>query len=120
MSTAKITSKGQITIPKEVRTRLGVASGDRVEFVEINEGVFQIVAATQDVKLLKGIVPKPEKPVTVEEPESGYIGNGRISCLELIPMSRFDTLFKTMKSNCPSSALHQQCHSLGYAPVAAP
>lgn len=30
---AKITSKGQITIPLEVRNRLGVAHGDSVEFV---------------------------------------------------------------------------------------
>lgn len=76
MSTAKITSKGQITIPKEVRARLGVVSGDRVEFVEIKEGVFQIVAATQDVKLLKGIVPKPKKPVTVEEMNQAILEMG--------------------------------------------
>lgn len=32
-TTAKITSKGQITIPKAVRERLGVGPGDRLEFV---------------------------------------------------------------------------------------
>ena len=67
MTTATITSKGQVTIPKDVRSRLGIGAGDRVEFVEIQDGVFQIVAATQDVQALKGIVPKPEKPVTIEE-----------------------------------------------------
>lgn len=67
MTTATITSKGQVTIPKDVRTRLGIGTGDRVEFVEIQDGVFQIVAATQDVKVLKGIVPKPKKPVTIED-----------------------------------------------------
>lgn len=36
MPTAKITSKGQITLPKEVRRRLGVGPGDEVEFVEEN------------------------------------------------------------------------------------
>ena len=66
MTTATITSKGQVTIPKDVRIRLGIDTGDRVEFVEIQDGVFQIVAATQDVQALKGIVPKPKKPVTVE------------------------------------------------------
>jgi len=66
MTTATITSKGQITIPKDVRTRLGIGTGDRVEFVEIQDGVFQLVAATQDVQALKGIVPKPKKPVTIE------------------------------------------------------
>ena len=67
MTTATITSKGQVTIPKDVRARLGIEAGDRVEFVEIQDGVFQIVAATQDVQVLKGIVPKPKKPVTIEE-----------------------------------------------------
>jgi AbrB family looped-hinge helix DNA binding protein len=67
MTTATITSKGQVTIPKDVRTRLGIGIGDRVEFVEIQGGVFQIVAATRDVQVLKGIVPKPKKPVTIED-----------------------------------------------------
>jgi antitoxin PrlF len=67
MTTATITSKGQVTIPKNVRARLGIDTGDRVEFVEIQDGVFQVMAATQDVQVLKGIVPKPKKAVTIEE-----------------------------------------------------
>lgn len=34
MATAKVTSKGQITVPKEVRAKLGLAPGDELEFVE--------------------------------------------------------------------------------------
>ena len=34
MELAKITSKGQITIPKEIRKKLGVKDGDKVLFVE--------------------------------------------------------------------------------------
>ena len=67
MTTATITSKGQVTIPKDVRTRLGIGTGDRLEFVEIQDGVFQIVAATRDVHTLKGIVPKPKEPVTIKK-----------------------------------------------------
>jgi AbrB family looped-hinge helix DNA binding protein len=67
MTTATITSKGQVTIPKDVRTRLGIDAGDRVGFIEIQDGVFQIVAVTQDVQVLKGIVSWPKKPVTIEE-----------------------------------------------------
>lgn len=67
MSKATLTSKGQITIPKEVRERLGVEAGDRVEFVEQERGVYKVVAATRDVRHLKGLVQKPRKPVSVEE-----------------------------------------------------
>lgn len=33
MSTSTLTSKGQITLPKEVRAHLGVAEGDRLDFI---------------------------------------------------------------------------------------
>jgi AbrB family looped-hinge helix DNA binding protein len=45
MPTATITSKGQITIPAIVRSTLGVAAGDRVEFVQVEHGRFELVAA---------------------------------------------------------------------------
>ena len=67
MPKATLTTKGQITIPKEVRERLGVAAGDRLEFVELENGVYKIVAAMRDVKRLKGLIPKPSRPVSVEE-----------------------------------------------------
>lgn len=65
MSTATLTSKGQITIPAAVRTTLGVGAGDRVEFVQIEPGRFELVAATQSVTALKGLVRKPSAPVTI-------------------------------------------------------
>ena len=65
MSTATVTSKGQITIPAIVRATLGVEAGDRVEFVQIEPGRFELVAATQSVTALKGLVRKPAAPVTI-------------------------------------------------------
>ena len=41
MIQAKITSKGQVTIPKEVRERLGLRPGDELEFTE-EGGVFSL------------------------------------------------------------------------------
>ena len=67
MPTAVVTTKGQITIPKPVRDGLGVETGDRIEFVELEKGVYSVVAATRDVRDLKGIIPKPAKPVSVED-----------------------------------------------------
>ncbi len=36
---AKITSKGQITVPKEIRTSLGVRTGDNLRFVQQEDGI---------------------------------------------------------------------------------
>jgi AbrB family looped-hinge helix DNA binding protein len=65
MTTATLTSKGQITIPAEVRQRMGLAAGDRIEFLELESGGFAIKPAIDDVRSLKGLLRKPERPVTV-------------------------------------------------------
>jgi len=67
MSTATLTSKGQLTLPKEVRTALGVGPGDRVDFVRMEDGNFAVMAATHSVKTLKGLIPKPKRPVTLDD-----------------------------------------------------
>lgn len=66
MATASVTSKGQITIPLSVRQRLGIDTGDRIEFVEISDGVFAIKPAVHDVSSLKGMLKKPARPVSTE------------------------------------------------------
>jgi len=38
MLTAKITSKGQITLPLKIRQRLGVQAGETISFEEAQEG----------------------------------------------------------------------------------
>lgn len=67
MTTATLTSKGQITIPADVRRALDVRTGDRVEFVQVEPGRFVIVAATRSVRELKGMFGKPARPVSIEE-----------------------------------------------------
>ena len=42
MQTAKITSKGQITLPLQIRKSLNLNEGDRVAFVE-KDGRFELV-----------------------------------------------------------------------------
>lgn len=67
MSTATLNSKGQITISAAIRAALGVDAGDRVEFIESAPGHFELVAATQSVKVLKGLVRKPASPMSIAD-----------------------------------------------------
>ena len=67
MATATMTTKGQVTIPLDVRRRLGLDAGDRIEFVELEAGGFAIRPAVVDVRSLKGLLRKPAKPVGVED-----------------------------------------------------
>ncbi len=66
VTAATITAKGQITIPETVRAALGVDTGDRLEFVEVAKGRFEIVAATQPITALKGLIPRSAKPASIE------------------------------------------------------
>ncbi len=42
MTTARVTSKGQVTIPKDVRESMGLEPGDQIEFVKERKG-FRVV-----------------------------------------------------------------------------
>ncbi len=67
MATTTLSSKGQVTIPKTIRKRHHLEPGDKIEFLENNQGVITVVPVTEDVTRLKGIIQKPEKPVSIEE-----------------------------------------------------
>lgn len=67
MSAATITSKGQLTLPKDVRVAMGVGPGDRVDFVRMEDGNFAVLPATHPVKSLKGIVARPKKAVSLAD-----------------------------------------------------
>ena len=68
MATATVTSKGQITIPREVRLKLGLRTGDRVDFLMDSEGNAILKPVSVSVSHLKGILHrKGMKPVTLEQ-----------------------------------------------------
>lgn len=67
MPTSTVTSKGQITLPRDVRQALGLDAGDKIDFVEV-EGGFKLVALRKDVRALKGrFAGRVERPVTIDE-----------------------------------------------------
>jgi AbrB family looped-hinge helix DNA binding protein len=67
MVTATLTSKGRITIPTRVRESLRVTGSDRVEFLEVAPGRYELVAATRPVTALKGMFGKPATVMAVEQ-----------------------------------------------------
>jgi len=56
MPSSTITSKGQTTIPKEVRDHLKLQSGDQIDFVIRSDGTVVLRPATLHVRELKGIL----------------------------------------------------------------
>ena len=67
MTEATLTSKGQITIPKAVRESLGLATGDRVEFVATDQG-FVVMPVRRDLGALCGMFKgRRAKPATLAD-----------------------------------------------------
>lgn len=68
MPTATLTTKGQITIPKDVRDHLGVETGDRLSFVVQEDGTVIVKPITRHVWELGGLLRRPGRPsVSVAE-----------------------------------------------------
>ena len=65
MSTATLTSKGQITIPRTVRHDLKLQPGDRIVFVQVAPDRYELVAANGEVTALKGMFGPVKQAVAV-------------------------------------------------------
>ena len=67
MPTATLTSKGQITIPAQVRKALGLDAGDKIDFIETEDGQFVLRPRTASIRDLEGCVPRLNYVPTIEE-----------------------------------------------------
>jgi antitoxin PrlF len=67
MPTAKMTSKGQITIPKAIRKSLRLKPGDEVVFFEAETGQFVMRPRNSSIRDLEGCIPKLDYIPTIEE-----------------------------------------------------
>ncbi len=70
MPVSTITSKGQTTIPGEIRRHLKLKAGDRVEFIVEADGKVVMVSATVDVRELKGLLAPAPRRVSLDEMET--------------------------------------------------
>jgi AbrB family looped-hinge helix DNA binding protein len=66
--TSTLTSKGQITIPKEIRDQIRLRIGQRVQFDVDGKGRLILTPQVHDILSLKGIIrTRRRRPVTVRE-----------------------------------------------------
>jgi AbrB family looped-hinge helix DNA binding protein len=68
MSEATVTSKGQITIPVDIRQSLGLQAQDRVTFTPMPDGTVVLRAKTKSILDLRGLLqPVPGLVVSVDD-----------------------------------------------------
>jgi len=68
MAEATMTVKGQVTVPREIRSRLGLKSGDKVAFTILSDGTVVVRPKTRRLTDLFGSLTRPGQPsVPVEE-----------------------------------------------------
>ena len=72
MALATLTSKGQVTIPKEVRNSLHLHAGDKVEFVITESREALLRPVNKKVDDVFGRLYRPgRKPISVEKMNAG-------------------------------------------------
>jgi AbrB family looped-hinge helix DNA binding protein len=62
MADATLTAKGQTTIPKEIRERLGLEAGDKLVFTVLSDGTVVMRAKTLRLRDLAGSLTRPNQP----------------------------------------------------------
>ncbi len=67
MAEAAVTSKGQITIPADVRKAMGLKAQDRVVFTVLHDGTTVMRAKTKSIKDMKEMLKHQGKRVPVSE-----------------------------------------------------
>jgi AbrB family looped-hinge helix DNA binding protein len=80
MSSATVTSKGQVTIPKEVRDALAIQAGDVIDFQGEEDGSFRVRARKVHASDLAGMLHrKGRRRVSLEEMKAAIAEGARRS-----------------------------------------
>ena len=68
MTTATVTAKGRVTIPKSVRSLLGIKAGDQVDFMITDRGHVVLRGVGGDIRELRGMLKRDrQRSVSVRE-----------------------------------------------------
>ena len=69
-----ISSKGQVTIPVEIRNMLRLNTGDRIDFVIFDKNRVELMPKKGSVGSLKGLVKWSGKPMTLKQMDEAIAG----------------------------------------------
>lgn len=75
---ATVSSKGQVTLPKEMREQLNLVEGSRVQFIMLAGGDVRMIPKTRSIMDAAGMLSRPRRTrVSLEDMERG-IAEGAI------------------------------------------
>jgi AbrB family looped-hinge helix DNA binding protein len=67
VAVSRISSKGQVTIPEEIRRQYHLQSGEQVEWEVTDHGTVELRKAGGSLDDLTRILARPEKAMTIEQ-----------------------------------------------------
>lgn len=70
MTVATVMSRGQVTLPVEVRRRLGIRAGTRLEFIVKDDERLEVVRVGGSVRGLRDLLPRPRRKLSLDEMEA--------------------------------------------------
>jgi len=65
--TATVTTKGQITIPIEVRREMSLIPGSKLDFIPDQDGTWRVVKRKRSIMELAGFLKWEAEPISIEE-----------------------------------------------------
>ncbi len=76
MTSATITTKGQVTIPKQIRDYLKLETGSKIDFVITEDGTVKVIPLNVPVTALSGMLHRPGLPAATIEDMEAAIAQG--------------------------------------------
>lgn len=67
VAVSRITSKGQVTIPEEIRRQYHLQEGEQVEWEVTERGTVELRKTGGSLEALTKILPRPKRALSVEE-----------------------------------------------------
>jgi len=74
---ATVTDEGQVTVPKEIRDKIGLVPGSRLDFTLNEDGSLKVRLLSRGAGGLFGLLNRPGQPaLEIEQMEEGIAGAG--------------------------------------------